>query len=227
MLLTSSCSHQNHTKNPQHLPMRRESTCHLVEHIISSWRKKTNKKTTLSDCWTQCPPITASNVPHSPLPPCHCDATLPSSSVSSHESNILPPFQLLFLISNPNSHHTLFSLLRHPPPFPSSRGHTVSYGTLVVLKASSPLFLNAWLTSTLSLGNSYRSGVDRGGQRCSLPCCKKKPWHPTENSQTHKPKIIVIVVLVSFGNKALRFICVRNLERIGNFPRLPKPFVFF
>ena len=118
MLLTSSCSHQNHTKNPQHLPMRRESTCHLVEHIISSWRKKTNKKTTLSDCWTQCPPITASNVPHSPLPPCHCDATLPSSSVSSHESNILPPFQLLFLISNPTSHHTLFSLLRPPPPLP-------------------------------------------------------------------------------------------------------------
>lgn len=62
--------------------------------------------------------------------------------------------------------------------------------------------LNAWLTSTLSLGNSYRSGVDRGGQRCSLPCCKK-PLTPNrkqsdspgqdaaqgpDRNKTHKPK---------------------------------------
>ena len=91
-----------------------------------------------------------------------------------------------------------------PLPFPSSRGHTVSYGTVVVLKASSPLSLNAWLTSTLSLGNSYRSGVDRGGQRCSLPCCKT----PGTQQKTVTPAGCserVIVALVSFGKKALHF----------------------
>lgn len=39
-LLTSSCCDQNHTKNPQSL--REWFNCHLVEHIISSWRKNTD-----------------------------------------------------------------------------------------------------------------------------------------------------------------------------------------
>lgn len=62
--------------------------------------------------------------------------------------------------------------LRLYSPSPRLAGTHMSYGGVDGLKASSSPSLNAWVTSTLSLSNSYRSRVDRGGQRGSLPCCK-------------------------------------------------------
>lgn len=90
-----------------------------------------------------------------------CHNTLHSSSV--YKLTILnPTLCLVHKLTFPSTN----------TPLPLFRRHTMSYGGVVVLKASSPLSLNAWVTSTLSLSNSYRSRMDRGGQHCSLPCCK-------------------------------------------------------
>lgn len=179
MLLTSSCSQQNHTKNPQPLPMRCESTCHLVEHIISSWRKTKQKKllsvwSPQEHCWTQCPPITASNVPillflrviaTRLFPHPQCPRTSRTFCLPFNYSS-LSPTPTLITLSSPSS---------DTPPLPLVPWTHCELWHCRCFKGLFSDSLNAWLTSTLSLGNSYRSGVDRGGQRCSLPCCKKTP----------------------------------------------------
>lgn len=155
MLLTSSCSQQNHTKYPQPLPMRCESTCHLVEHIISSWRKTKQKNYSLSDHHRSTVELSA----HPSLPQT-CPFSSSSVSLLRDSSLILSVLarveHFAFLsITLPYLQPQLSSrsLLPPPtlPPFPSSRGHTVSYGTVVVLKASSlTLWTPGWLLLCLS-----------------------------------------------------------------------------
>lgn len=242
MLLTSSCSQQNHTKYPQPLPMRCESTCHLVEHIISSWRKTKQKNYSLSDHHRSIVELSA----HPSLPQT-CPFSPSSVSLLRDSSLILSVLarveHFAFLsITLPYLQPQLSSrsLLPPPtlPPFPSSRGHTVSYGTVVVLKASSlTLWTPGWLLLCLS---ATAIEAEWTGEASAAHYHVVKKTNPTENSQTHPGRMQrrvptetrltnqrVIVVLVSFGNKALHFICVRNVERISNFSRLLKPLFFF
>lgn len=114
-LLTSSCSDQNHAKNPRRLPQWCKCACHPVRRIISSWRKYTLSLVPTGALFRSVHShqrIKCSDSSH--LFSCHCHTT--SSSVLLYKLKCLSSFQPLFLILTPALCPPTLSLF--PPPTP-------------------------------------------------------------------------------------------------------------